>query len=962
MTGYQTVRSFECVSVDAVGIGERLVAIGSGSEITLVSDTDQTAFEHDDSVVDLAINDRIIVLSSEQLSAYDRDGARIWSRSFGDAHAIATLSDIQSIGVLGPETLHIVDAGTGQEQTTVDRDPPGRPDDDQFIGTEHGFVSATWSFLRCITPAGKRTVTYDLDTAIRDIGCVDGVLVAALQNGQLQGFDLQSGDPRWETELSVRQISPNGDGSLLLSTADGIKSITPDGSIDSVGSLTSGSVYADSTGALVCSVNNGTVVTHIPDDELIDIELVTDSVGVGGTIDLDVRNVSDTDQRCTLSGTLAHADLSPSDRRISLDPHESALVDFPVAAVRTDGEADFSVSIDDRVIVQDAIEITDAAGSTLTAEAELQPIEISDGSVTLELSIENTGTVPLESIEILETGAQGTDIAAGETWTNTLTKPYAPGRTITVGLAIVRGNRRTELAPTCRLPAKPSIELDQQRGALQARITADDDVMWADQLVIEAPGAGRVRSPVEMTDGSMLVVVPTYEDGIARVGLAKMDVSQQARVRDTGPVNTLGSRSDHSTDPNRTTASAESASRRGTDRTRSDTDSPAQSGTQRSSGDQRSPPEPDRTAPTPEESTAETGSARSESTTTTTREQSDPDGTEMSIQRQLSDTRPAVGHVVQERLTVRNESDRTVEPIVVVDGERTGLGSLAPGSERSISRRLVFFDSTETTLPEAQLRVGDTTVDRLQSGTVQPVQEGLSVRGAVDSASGAYEIELTNHGTGPIELTRIELGGTQVDDGPTLDAGASTVVTGTGPTAPSGDTVTGSVTLASGERINTVLVSRSLSDDGNEETVFDKRIGSETKVAGEYGTVVLVFENTSADTLSDVRLTADGDIINDILYSPAHRETLAPGDRIEHYVDLKATGGTVDVEFTAEYTLADDHHERTYHATGPAVETEGEWTDDHLDSWTLTGDADSSARGPDLPAQLTTPYTARQNE
>jgi len=98
-------------------------------------------------------------------------------------------------------------------------------------------------------------------------------------------------------------------------------------------------------------------------------------------------------------------------------------------------------------------------------------------------------------------------------------------------------------------------------------------------------------------------------------------------------------------------------------------------------------------------------------------------------------------------------------------------------------------------------------------------------------------------------------------------------------------------------------------------------------------------------------------MINDILYSEAHRDELPPGDRIEHYVDLKTTAGTVDIQFTASFEAGDESQARTFSASGPAVSTESEWTDAHREAWTLTDTTTATAHDAEVPTTVATDYS-----
>lgn len=971
MTGYQRVGSFECSPVAAVGVTEGLMGVAGDRQVTLVTASDRTTFDHDEPIVDVALGERVVVLSASQLTAYDRSGARIWNRTFSDAHAVATRPGTGQIGVLEPNQLRLLDPGTGQETMVADRSPPGRPDDDLLLGTQAGFVTATWSVLQRFDHEGDVVFDSNLDAAIRDIGCCDGVLVVALQNGKLRGIDAETGERRWETELPVTQLSPRGEGVLLLRSDDGVKTVGPDGSLDSAGSVATGDVYADTSGSFVCSVRDGAVTTHVPAGELLDIDVLTETVGVGGTIELEATNRGETAERLTVTGALSHADLSPSERRLRIPPGESTVADFPVESVRTDGEAEFTATVENQVVARRAVAITDAAQSTVTAEATLEPVGVDDDVVELELAVENTGENPLDSVSELASGAETTEVGPGESWTTRITKPFEPDRKLTVGLEVVRANRRTELAPTCQLPSLPSIDIEQRRDALHARIEADESVTWSDELVIEAPGADRVRSPVAIEDGGLLLVLPVYESGVARIALSKLGVSEQARMTEQGPLSGLGSGgTDRAADRR-----AASASRNRSDEETENTDSATSPGERRSNarGDETGAAagSPDSTTGGRSETgpTGQSDAAGTDRTVGTAEPDTDGEnrptsagaGTGCRVDRRLSAESATVGHVVEERLTVTNDGATPVAPRLRLGENRVDVGELRPDESRVFRQELARFasDDGSLSLPAAELVVDGATVDELPSATVDADPGGLAVRGVVDPADGSYEVEVTNQTGEECRLTAIEIGGQQHDSNQRVPPGESASLSGTlqSQLPADRDVVTGTFTTADGETVRAALLVGSLGGTSDGVEGLTTAIGSATRVAGDYGTVVLIVENDAGRPLSDVTVRADGEMINDILYSEAQREQLAPGDRIEHYVDLKTTAGTVDIEFTASYATDGGRETHRFSATGPAVNTESEWTDSHREAWTLTAETDAAAGEIEFPSTVSTGYS-----
>jgi hypothetical protein len=968
MTEYRELESFDLAEIDAVGVGESAVAIASGERIQLVSKTGRSEFEHDEPISDLALNDRIIVLSADQLTAYTPDGASIWTKTLEAPHAVTTLSGESLTGVLAPERLVTVDVETGQESSTVERRRPGQPRDDRLIGIEHAFVFATWSFLRCVDTATEEIFDRNLHTAIRDVGYCDGVLIAALQNGQLRAIDAETGQDRWETELSVRQIAPHGATELLLSTDDGIKSIDSQGSIEPVGSVGTGEIYASRDGSIVCSIRSDTAVTHVPSEDLIEIEILTESVGVGGTVDVQATNLGDTTHEVTLVAVLEHADLSPAQRHLELAPREPILADFPVESLRTEGETTCTVRIEDRTVAGRAITVSDAAESVIAVETDLWPTEVKNGVAELKLSVENTGKVPLDSVNTIDPDEGQTDIKPGETWTTLISKPYEPGRTITVGMEVVRENRRTELAPSCRLPNRPSIELQQRQDAVHGRIEADEEVGWADELVIDVPGANRVRSQIHIEDGSLLVVLPVYEDGIARIGLSSVGITAQAKMTDEGPLAGINSSPDRGTSRDSERRNLSERSRSGSEPLTQNEPQPDAERLPSQSSDYADDRGFDPTSRA--ERTSNQGSVDASDSVERTDERASVNPDEaLSVERELSEQEITIGHAVGERITVRNEGE-PASPVVVVGEDKLKPGKIAPDETWTSERIVVFFtdQDTVTHLPEVTLKRADRTVDRIPSEGVSVTDRGLVVRGTVDPTGDRYEVALENNSDSDYRIDGLKIDGQEMDvEASILPAGERTLLNGT--IQQSFDRraeIVNATVVATGRdqemrEIHTAAVVRETTEDSgeNREDPFRREVSPSTQVVGEYGTVVLVFENVADERLSDVILEARGESINDMLYSRAHRETLPPHERIEHYVDLKTDSGTTEFDVTLTYTdMTGTEHSRTFRATGLAVETEEEWTDDHQTSWSLEAKggtaADDSAI--DIPSKVSTPF------
>jgi hypothetical protein len=293
------------------------------------------------------------------------------------------------------------------------------------------------------------------------------------------------------------------------------------------------------------------------------------------------------------------------------------------------------------------------------------------------------------------------------------------------------------------------------------------------------------------------------------------------------------------------------------------------------------------------------------------------------------------------------------------------LGRIGPEEMRSMQRSIAAI-TTETTVevPSVTLQVDGLKVDKLPSKHITPVQQGVLIRGSVTQGKDTCDITIENNTTESKQITGLEVRGQELLNASVhLESGEMTEFSGHLRDVGDGPARC-TVTFADEATANALLVPQAKeADDGSDGVPFDSAIGTETEVAGDYGTVVLEFWNDSEARLTDVNLTAEGESINDMLYSPAIRDSLEPGERIEHFVDLKTTAGEVSMEITATCTADGDTRSFRYQAQGPAVSVEDEWTDDHRSAWTLEVLTDDHAQQDQLPAEVMTAYEpAKEND
>lgn len=941
---YRQNASFESAAVEAVGVGNGAIAIGSDDQIEIVTDDGRAGIDHGEQIVDIAFSERVIVLSPGQLTTYSQGGERIWSQAVDDAYAIAAITEEGLCGVLGPNRLRAVDVATGQQRLDVERPRPGNRDD-ELVATPAGFVFATWSFLTHITLDGELGFDSDLSAVVRSIGCCGDTLVAALQSDQVVGLDAETGELEWRTELQAVHVAPVGGETILVSTTAGPRRVSLDGTTEGLGKLSAGDLYAAEDDSVVCLVRDGTVSTYVPDRKRLDAELLTESVGVGGTINVEVTNATSDKQTASIVVEVEGCSLSPGDRMVDLDQGESEIIGFPVGEVRSEGTAEIDISLDGSVVESGVLTIEDAAIDSWDIETNITPIRIEGDTVVLQIVVENVGDITVESVALLETGTTTDEVEPGETWTVKVDRSFQPDKRISVGVAVSQGHGQREFAPTCKLPSAPSIDIDATGETVRATVTVEDGVTVSDRLVIELPGAGRVREPVTIDSDELLLVIPQYEPGTARIGFNSIDVSERVRIRDTGPF-AVPSETGGADGPRERTGrhneTNTTASRDRDDRSEENTDENSRKGRSRSETDA-------------DRSTTEGGSIGSTTN----------DHPSISVTRDVEASSPVVGHAVRDRLTVENDGS-PFEMTVVAGDDRVDIG-VGSGESKTVTRAVSTVSGNEINLPPIEIEADGSVVESLSNRRVDIDDGGLGVAAAIDPSDGTLTAEIENGNDWDCELLGVEIEACEFRESidRRLDAGESTVVT-EGPVTgvPNRDALVFSLTVRhehNGTETIEVLAAiaeHETADGGGTETPLATRISEETKAAGEYGSAVLVFENEGDRALSDLSVVAEGAPINDLFYSEARRDRLAPGDWIEHFVDLDADAGEPSFEASVSYTVDGVEHEFTVRASGPAIEEESEWQSEHLDAWSIeqVDEPTTTSILPELPSSLSTSF------
>ena len=929
MSEHRQIDSFERNEVNAVGTGEDTVAVAAGRDVAMIAPHGRSEFEHQRPVIDVAVGTRGIVLSEQTVTAYTLRGEKLWtSRQSGQRHAVAVHPEEDVVGVLSREKLRLLDMGSGEEQAVIERPRSGQPENDILLGTEQGFVLGTWSFLSRISIDDGVELDRNINAAIRDLGVCNNVLIIALESDRTLGLDLGSGRVEWQTELEVKQVSPVSHDQLPVRTADGIRTLADDGTIDALSDIPDGEVYASVQRSVLCSVRNGTVSAFVPQQEMPDVEVTTDTVGIGGTIDVEITNNASDPQTLNLEAALENGSLSPNSRSIKVDQESTTVVDFPVEEVSTEGRSDLTIETDQMTVANETVRLKDAAGSKFGADVNITPVAVEENIVQLEVTVENDGQTGLDAVGLIETD-ETVAVGPGETWTETVGRPYDPGRNVSVGIQIERGSRTERFAPTCTLPEPPAIEATTETNATKVTVDAPDNVTFTDQLMIDVPGAGRVRSDVEIDD-QMTLIIPTFEDGVIQIRFTNVDVEEQVRTNESGLTsNTFGRSQQPTRDPQQADQFGQRQERH-----------QEHTGTSHETRQSDTQQGPQQTTSTGQEtgSQALREQATQQSTSTSSADQTQR-STEVEIQRELSIDQPWIGEVVAEEITVQNTGETVVDPTIHIGTTEQQLSTIQPDEQTSITRDIALLaDEGQVTVPEIEVRNNGSVIGTAEKASYQPATDDIQLQIAFDETDKQLIGTIKNEGSVPYNIAEIYFDGQQVSidpmtarPGDTLDINAEAWHSPT-----TSDAHTGKVVIERNEkRVPVDIAIPVIEDDASNENLLGLDIGEQTEAAGKFGTVVLVAENTDTRELSNVEITAKGKPINDHLYSGVQREQLAAGERIEHYIDLKADPGTASFTVTIEYAADESEREHTVSVSGPVRAEKTDWTDSDYQQWTI---------------------------
>ena len=927
---YKKTNSFEISSHSAAAVGTDKIAVAEGDSAILITSSDRFSFEHGSKITDIALGENLIVLDENKLTGYSIDGDQIWDRENKEYYTISATNNGGTFAALSEDNVNIFNSFTGNEISTINRSRPG-DSDDTLLATANGFLYSTWSFLTLVDQTGTQLFDRDLETVIKNIGMLDDKFVVSVQTGKVIGIGTKKGETKFKTELNAKQISPLGNEELFIKTQKGIHAIDPQGKANSRPNLNNGKVYQSGNGDVFCEITDSLIIKYTHKKHNIDLSIHTDEVGVGSTVNVKAKNISGEANEIEVNADLEGCTLAPDQRTCKLESSESEILDFPVSNIHTEGEASFSVTVNDVVSAQKTLLVEDAAIGALGVDPELEISSIEDGQAELEITIVNTGGVVLDRIEVIETNDTTERIKPNESWSTHITRPYEPKRRVTVGVKISRGDREREYAPSCRLPPLPDIDLSTNEEVIQCKVITKEEYKLSDRLVIEIPGAGRSRTPVSINEKELQLLIPQYEDGIARISLETLDVEGHLEVRGSSPFVEPASRTE-----NQTTSRAESSESSNLNTDNKDTES---------------------------DSVSKTVSANS---TETSNADSQTQSLELKAIRKLPDSVPAVGHLAEEELHIENLGEEINELIINSDGKDVSVGPLESGAQLQLRRNIAPGQTKTVNLNHTTVQGDGIELDTISSSDLSVRNSGIGIKTLISKSNNSTKIVGFNNTDSSIKITKQIFQNESRELNEVIPPKSTeTFYTELDPSTPdpSGtQRVDYQVASDSGDikRIKALAKVDSTDIRSKNKTAYDNisvDVTNRTIAGGAYPQVIIDLENDFDRSIRDLTIDASSEFVLSDYHRSEDVSELHANATEDHEIPVEATGDVVEFTLSADFVYEDSEYSLEYVISGKTVEKESEWDESLVDTWSVEPKTDNNGAGLELPDVLSTTFS-----
>jgi hypothetical protein len=931
---YKKTNSFEISGHSTAAASVEHIAIGIDKEVLIIKSNQRFKINHDNKIKDIALGEKLMILDDESVTGYSLSGDQIWKKSNYDCFTIAATNNSETFASLNQDYIEIFESSTGNKLSTVDRSRPG-DNDDILIATSNGYVYSTWSFVTLVDQTGTQIFDRDLGTVVNGMGICDGTIVVSVQTGNVIGLRSQDGETKFTTELNAIQLSPVGSDELFVKTENGVHTIDNQGKSTSRPNLNNGDVYQSENGDVFCEVFDDLITKYTHQQHKIDLSVHTEEVGVGGTVNVNIKNISNEPNEVKIQATLDGCTLAPDQRTCKLDPNESKIIDFPVSNVHTEGEASFNVTVDDVVNERKTVLVEDAAIGAIGVKPELSISEINDGQAELKITISNTGDVVLDSVTIIETNDTAERIKPDESWSTHISRPYEPNRRVTVGVKVSRGDREREYAPSCSLPPLPDINISNRREVVRCEINTGEDYILTDTLIMEVPGAGRTRAPVTIENEELKLFIPQYDDGVARISFETIDVEGHVKVEGSSPfVKPSASKggSEYSTSGTSTTKTKDNASEKNT----------------KNKNNSRS-----------EQEEVEINDSTENNTNTNS-------DIELDISRNVPDKLQSVGHRNKESILIENTGGDVDDLNIITDERGVSIGSLAKGNDLKLSRNIASGVSDMVNLNEVKVEQGGTTVCSTEEVSVKVDDSHIDFKTLISDSNNMTKVLINNNTQNECKIKAQVFENNSYGLNERISANETktffTEIDSDVPDSRGTQRVDYKIEFheKNVERISTL--GKVISEEINQtkHKLYDDlniEISDRTVAGGDYPEVIVDIKNSHKQKLTGIEIKVDGDSVDDRYYEKQIVEELGPDETINHEIDLEATGDTVKLNMKIEFTYRGTDHELKYILSGKTVLNEKDWSDDLIETWSI-GQADDTDKDEiKLPDILSTSFS-----
>lgn len=508
---YVQVDAVDIPEVRAVSAGERaIVVVDSEGTVTLFTPGRTSTVAQREAVRDVAVADRVYILTESGLEAFSHAGSRVWSVDVAEGRSVDAdpVGDHVYVRTAAGE-FESIEGRTGVETGWFEQ-PHAEVAESPAVAAYDGILAvASWSFLTVLDAAGDRLEEYTLSGAVTDLGLLDDVAVVSLKDGQLAGYTdgervwEVDGDASWLADAGVERLAGRIDGESVA--------VDPDGSRYRLEGLSGQPIAATPDLGLLCAAGSGTLTsfsTLTEADEAVGIAIRTETirptepevvvefenegdgaVEVEADVEIDGATVAASELNATIEAGTRHR------RRLSLQ------------SVSAD-EVTVTVSVGETATTR-TIPVREAT-TALDVETDLQAVEF--GVLTATIEVTNEGETPVSGLAVGETRLA--NLAPGKSTRVQIERdlPSGPTEVRAAGIESMTADTSVDATPTgIELAADPN-------GFLEVTLRNDTPVPVTDEVSIEG---------VPKSDGSVSLSVEIPANGAYRALLPVAEASER---------------------------------------------------------------------------------------------------------------------------------------------------------------------------------------------------------------------------------------------------------------------------------------------------------------------------------------------------------------------------------------------------------------------------------------------------